>query len=305
MWSKTLALGGILGALLCVSTAAHGQQPADPNKPQGDPGPPGKLSLEELMAKALKQNPDILVAEAKVRLAEVELNQVRQQILAKVAMAYAEVKVAQVYLQEAEVRLERARVLYAQKAIPKEDLTAQLLAVEKYQAELTKRQLELQALVGKKMSGSAGTLGTSFSADGKLLYTMGTDGAVRVWDASTGKLVTNAEVDLKSSAADNLRKALDQPVKVKADKIPLRQVLKDLEATTKVNIVWFGPTEDLDRPLLMALPNEVALGGVLQLVEDLYGVQFFVREYGLVAAQSDLPLKNAVRLHQFWKHNNK
>jgi hypothetical protein len=306
MRSKKLVLSGIAAALLFWGTPAPGQQPG-PGQPKDDSNKqPTPSSLEDLLAKALKQNPDILVAETKVRLAEAELNQVRQLVLAKIVAAYADVDAAKAILREAQARLDRLEEIRRINpgAVSAEDVSAARLVRDKYQAELTKRQAELPYLVGKKgPAAGSGPPGMAFSPDGNLLYTLALDGALKAWNAKTGQPADLSADEIKGSIADNLRKALDTPVKADGKKKPLRQLLKDLEDIAKVNIVWFAHNDDMDRPLLVSLTNEVPLGGLLQLIEDMYGVHFYVRDYGLVAMDGDLPLKGGgVRLNQFWKH---
>jgi outer membrane protein TolC len=90
-----------LAALLVL---AMGNSPAQQGK-----APPAKADpVEELQAEALKNNTDIKVAEAKVRLAEAELEQVRSHLKAKVAVAYAEVEAARVGAREGFDRYSRA-----------------------------------------------------------------------------------------------------------------------------------------------------------------------------------------------------
>jgi hypothetical protein len=309
MRSKSIVIGTLAAALLSITPVSA--QPVGPSPGKSDPNQPGAkgqepTTLEEMLAHALKYNPDIQVAEVKVRLAEAELNQVRQQVLAKIVAVKAEIDAAEAVYREAEARLERLEKIRATSptAVPLEEFNAAVLTRDKYKFELIQRKAKLPALLGKKGVAGGGTpKSLAFSDDGKHLYTIDGDGSVRIWDPTTGKEIV-PPAHWKAGTGDNLRKALDTPVKLKVDKIPLRQVLKDLEALAKVNIVWFGLTEDLDRPLLMGLANEVPLGAMLQLVEDLYGVHFYLRDYGLIATQGDLPMKGGgMRLSTFWKHD--
>src|SRR5262245_57147025 len=71
---------------------------------QTPPGAPGKApdaGLEELLTTALRNNPDILVAEAKVREAELELRRCKMQLVTNITSARNKVREAQ---QMADVR---------------------------------------------------------------------------------------------------------------------------------------------------------------------------------------------------------
>src|SRR5438067_1850675 len=77
--------------VLLAAGLVQGQQPTGAS---GASGPPGKeaaekekLKLEELLSRALKDNPDVRVAEAKVREAEAELNRARLLVAQKVTGA--------------------------------------------------------------------------------------------------------------------------------------------------------------------------------------------------------------------------
>src|SRR5271166_4465956 len=81
----TTRLAG-LAALLALllggpALAQEGGAPPNPKKPAEEKKP---SALEELIAQALRDNPDVRVAEAKVREAEAELNRARLQAIQKV-----------------------------------------------------------------------------------------------------------------------------------------------------------------------------------------------------------------------------
>src|SRR5437879_1415136 len=66
-----------------------------------------QAGLDELLAQALKNNPDIRVAESKVREAEAELYRARVNTLNRVVMLRNEVQSAKAAAQEATARYER------------------------------------------------------------------------------------------------------------------------------------------------------------------------------------------------------
>src|SRR5947208_549434 len=81
MVSLPAALVAILACTCWAFAQAGGGGGSAAQKPQAKPEKPA--TLEEMLAKALKDNPDIRVAESKVREAEAELNRVRLQVMQK------------------------------------------------------------------------------------------------------------------------------------------------------------------------------------------------------------------------------
>jgi hypothetical protein len=129
----------------------------DASKAQSkDAKPAGPIALEEAMEKALKQNADILFAEAKVREAEAELNRVQQQVLGKLVVATVELNVAETFLLEVVKRMERLISLrQSGKGIISElELDEAQIGVTKYKGEVTRKQAELDLLIGKLPMGS-------------------------------------------------------------------------------------------------------------------------------------------------------
>src|SRR5262245_57861443 len=159
-----------MSLLMCSALAlvAVGQPPADPKQPPKEDTfkfkPDGKKAapsaLEEMLAKALKQNPDILVAEAKLREAEAELNRVRQKVLARIVVLDAELTGSKAILKEAERRVEQLKELAERdpKIVSTEEYGNAKQVVLKYKAEVASKEAELQVLIGKKFM-SGGTSG--------------------------------------------------------------------------------------------------------------------------------------------------
>src|SRR5713226_2347416 len=116
-WIKTFALG----VVLTVAGHAFGQAgPGDAKKDEGtkaeQPKVPGdkpakdappKTKLEEMIQQALRNNPDIRVAEAKVAEAEAELNRTRLVIMQKVVLYNTNLAEAKAKVALAERRFER------------------------------------------------------------------------------------------------------------------------------------------------------------------------------------------------------
>jgi hypothetical protein len=115
-----------------------------------DAKPPGPLDLEDAMAKALKNNSEIRLAEAKVRAAEAELDRVQQQVLAKILVTTAELKGSRAILAETQRRLENLKRLRASGngAVSDLEIGDASTAVAKYSGDVDSKQAELDVLMG-------------------------------------------------------------------------------------------------------------------------------------------------------------
>lgn len=131
----------IAGVLLSMGTTTAQDAKEAPSKPP---------TLAELQAAALKNNGDIKVAEAKVRLAEAELDRVRAHVQAKVAVAFAEFEATRLAMAEGTERYQRVSELYNRRppAISKEEFSAAKLTAERLRAEFQLREAELRVIVG-------------------------------------------------------------------------------------------------------------------------------------------------------------
>src|SRR5262249_45888611 len=104
---------------------------------------------------ALKTNPDVRVAEAKVREAEAELNRTRMKVVSELSLLHAEIQAAQAEADEADRRYERAKTLYQKRALAVEELGAVKRTLEKVTAGLDIKRAKLPYLLGKQSGGSA------------------------------------------------------------------------------------------------------------------------------------------------------
>jgi multidrug resistance efflux pump len=111
-------------------------------------------SLEQHIAEALKNNPDIRVAEMKVRETEAELSRTRMKVTSDITTLSAEIQVAQEGVREAEVRYERMKALANEKAISLEELGYAKHTAAKMKAELTVKQAKMPYLLGKQDGGT-------------------------------------------------------------------------------------------------------------------------------------------------------
>src|SRR5947209_325407 len=110
---RTAAVNATALALLLAGAGLAWGQTATLSEPAKAPGEekaaPAKSKLEEMLAQALKDNPDIRVAAAKLGEAEAELNRVRLQVMQKVVTLYHGIEMARNDVQTAERTLTRLR----------------------------------------------------------------------------------------------------------------------------------------------------------------------------------------------------
>jgi len=319
-------LAALVGALLLLGGAAMGQPaPGEPKKPAEEKKP---SQLEELLAQALRDNPDVRVAEAKMREAEAELNRARLQAIQKVVAhqhntetlesavktAQARVVVAETNVRLAEAEYQRmadiakkgvvaqSEVDAAQAKVKQAaaDLEAAKAGLQAAKADLAKAQAELPYLLGKatKDDKADATMQvweflrlhrTDETAAERLIYTLSMTQAKTAWTANQQP---------RGTVAEKLRKALDAPINVRFEEQSLDDVLRWIQAQAGVPVVDTLPRDLKTKKLTLSVSN-ISQGAAFQLLEDVAGVQFAVRDYGILV--SDKLPSGVTRLHDFWK----
>src|SRR5262245_59044614 len=104
-----------LGLVLALVSSGYAQQSGEKQKakPKGfggggaGPLPKAKSKLEQALDSALKNNPDLRVAQAELALADAKLAQAKMQITQKVVAAYNNVEVAEATYKAAELKAAR------------------------------------------------------------------------------------------------------------------------------------------------------------------------------------------------------
>jgi hypothetical protein len=141
--------GELKGKLL---SQKNKQQP-DGGKAPTELKKPALPSLEEAMEIALKHNGEILFAEAKVREAEAELNNVQQQVLGKIMETEADLKLARAIHATTEKRFETVKRLLnsspPKNGVSDLDLDEAAVAVTKYKGDVARYEAKLNVLMGK------------------------------------------------------------------------------------------------------------------------------------------------------------
>jgi hypothetical protein len=287
-----------------------------PKKEDKDKAGPGKSKLEEMLAEALKNNPDIRVAAAKVAEADAELIRTRLQVTQKIVTLYHALDAQKKMVESLEAKLRRQRMANqsAPGSISNEELEAveQLLTAAK--AKLAELEAQMPALLGKAPStADPDVRDAAVRALGLLGQNQRKDAGVHRGLAALAeaRLVVAAE----GQQADKIRKALETPITVHFKGAKLPDALKELEK--KVPDLSFHD-HYTDRykvglpPITLSLDKPLPVAAVLQAVEDIFlfpgsetknlSLCFVIRQYGVVAvARGELP-PGAVTVEEFLRH---
>ena len=288
-----LAAAGL--ALAQQPPASEGKPPSPPPAKEKTPAPKDhEPTLEDLLAQALKHNPDIRVAEAKVQEAEAELDRTRLQIAQKVVALQADLQKARAKVAYEELQFKRIRGLFEQKAIDQNLVDERENNLEAAKAELAALEAQLSALLGKPPRKAAAETAPQD-------YDAAVSAAMRFLSrtqADQGQMTALGLLSLAAAqqaapvpVAEKVRKALDTPVTVDFKDVPLADVLEYLQDKAGVMIrnlaLRTRPGAKEDGPkITLTLHEALPLRAVLQIIEDefspRYGVVFVVRDYGLL-----------------------
>jgi hypothetical protein len=278
---------------------------------------PGVPSLEDMLAKALKDNPDIRVAEAKLREADAELSRIRLRVTQKVVTFQHDRENQKSVVEQAEARLKRLLKL-GQGLDSQEELDAARALLAQQKAKLAAIEAEMPYLLGKQPRRGVAAIDDDRDSD------LGLDVFWQVGQRRPVRLVTELQAarwlrvkpPVAGTMADKIRKALDTPVTFEV-KENLREVLKELQRKAP------GVTIQLSAPNLEQEPvtlhvEELPLGAALQAIGDMFAgshsrnatedeirdspsLRIAIREYGILLIPEDRLPPGALLLEEFWK----
>jgi hypothetical protein len=312
------AAAGLLGLL--VVWPVWGEQPPSGNLPAPTPSRSG---LEGALEEALRNNPDLKVAQAKVAEAQAVLHQVQLQLAQKVVQAHYAVEAAQAVVEVRKREFERFRSMAQERTVPA-DVVAEkekLLAGAKAQAASAEADLAYllgkgagreyqpaEALIRGKLRaldaamqrakedpGEAERLRQAITVEynrvleeARRLQVEGRSEEARRYEETYRAWVRALAAAAQGPTAEKVREALRRPVSVNFNDVPLRQALQDLEKLSGLHIQAGNMGEGRT---VNARLERVPLASVLQLLEDVMpGYRIVVRDYGLlVAHETQLP----------------
>jgi hypothetical protein len=311
-----------LGVLLFGATV-FAQQPTEQKKEpdRKEPQAPKADSLEDLIARALRDNPDIRVAEVKVREAEAELQRTRVATAQKVASLHASIEIARKARDEAEQRYLTASQLHRQGGagvMSQEEMRGLKMAWERAIYEVAKLEGEMPGLLGKmpgKLSEDKRKAEAPAAATQKALQWLqhvviddvNPDDLAQFLDrreAAQGlfrlALTDAAKAAPKGTMAERIRKALDSPVNGDYKGKPFTDVFKDFEK--HLDGIAFRVVQDPPKGKMDINLGQVPLGSAIQAVNDILADhRFVVRDYGILFTRKDWLPPGALLLHDFWK----
>jgi murein DD-endopeptidase MepM/ murein hydrolase activator NlpD len=291
----------LMGAILLAAVGAVWSQapaedpPASGKAPDAEKAPPPKDSLEQLLTDALRNSPEIQLAEAKVREAEAELRRTRMQIMQRVVEQESSLEANKRKLTGAEANFQYLAALRARGTASESEVAKAKAELETAKAAAKQAELSLNGLIGKWPAGAgAGALGMM---GGQLGAGMG-----GISPGGVGAPESHARPPL-GPMADRIRKALDKTVKIDQPfGISLRDVprwLRDNGADVPFLSQFQRKKDD---PVEIHLTGEITLGAAFQALQDsVPGLRFFVREYGILITLDNAGPENGKLLLDFWR----
>jgi hypothetical protein len=297
-------------ALVCAVSAQTPTEPFGTTK-STSAAAKEKSGLEKAIEEALKSNPDLRVAAAKVNEAQAGLSRARLQVTQKVVSAYQAVEIARATVNISQATLERLRRLHQDKlGVAKEDITKAEQELTAAKGKLATAEADLNYLLGK--SAARGL------PDGRYIISgLPTDLAstTLLWGhllaANERNLTLMPYVPFSSDpttakatipAADKIRKALDRRINMKFTDTSARDVLKMIQKEAEGLHIQASLKDQAWNEKLTATLTEVPLGAVLQLLEDTLGdYRTIVRGYGLLIVPRERMPAGAVLLGDFWQ----
>ncbi|HVX12960.1 MAG TPA: hypothetical protein VHC22_17385 [Pirellulales bacterium] len=224
-------------------------------------------NLVEVLALVLHNNPGVLVAEAKVRQSQAELNEVRQTAVHDVTLVFQ-------------------RWSKLQKLVKSTKGQVPAEAAAERDRELREDEAKLIYLLG-----IGGNLGTNV-AQPRLFLGRGEPSGVRepaVPQPSASGRGNKAVAGAKAALPDAMRRFLDVRLDMDFTEASITDVLAYVTATARADAAEFvlqapdewDPAKEPSAPLVTLQLRQVTVGGALQALADRYDSAFVFRDYGV------------------------
>lgn len=225
-------------------------------------------TLDEMLDLALRANPDILVAEAKLRQAQAELNQAHLKVAKEVLSAYSQRKMQELTVKTLSEDLENVR---------KRISVGTASTDEERKAALA--EAEAQAVL------SAG--------EGTLRYLLGLGGKLELPEGKPEAKPEKAEPQRlrRPPIPERFREVLEKPVHLQFENLSLDKIIAQVQAEAGSDLSFIlNPRSDwLALSATMNFAKELPLRTALLAIHDQFGDFCFVfRDYGiLVSTEND------------------
>jgi hypothetical protein len=291
-----------------------------PTMPGGGGQPPAKSKLERMLEKALHNNPDIRLAEAKLQEAQAELNKVRLQVAQKAVSLHHAWATQKAVVDHEQRKIARVRDLFAKRAIAREEVEAaeENLAIAK--AKLAEIEAQMPYVMGEQpLAGGPGGMHMMMGGPPGMLPGMGgimgaggggmmggTGGASMGGGAGMmGMMGASKAGAVEPDSAKRIRKVLETRVRVNYNKATVSMILEHLAKKVPGfscrNLLHLSPNIQ-EVGLDLAFDYDLPVGAILEAIEDalLPGqVSFLVRDYGLVLMPRPLAPAGALSVGAF------
>ncbi|MFL5330186.1 MAG: hypothetical protein ACJ8C4_14895 [Gemmataceae bacterium] len=264
---------------LVMTAIAVAQQPTTENaQPEANPKAASD-SLEALLKQALKHSAEIQLAEAKVRETEAQLHtakaivrQARTQTAQKVMETHSKLNASKQVLAGAENMLNIYKKSGAATSkIESAHAEREMLSAKAAVVEL---QTQLDAIVGRLPSSIVGVLNAPSG-------TAASHTAVQEISNPIAKRMPPPDT------AERMHKALHQTVKLPVETLTLNQILDQIRSQVPGVPISNHFRELGGAKASFDFKGELDLASCFQLLEDKFGLKFFVRDYGFLAGAAD------------------
>jgi hypothetical protein len=343
--SRRFAISTALVAVLFALAAAQDPKPkTDPDaKKAASAGAIDKLvspadkkkadPTDAAVAAALRNDPDVKVAQAKMQLAEAELAKAKQVVVVKVMALVAKIKELQPEVEQFQERAAWADRMTKLGYMSATQAQAERSKLESAKAALAKAQTELKLLTGDDRAALKAWLEETADHDAAtagLLWLSRIERYERSFQTQSAAAALLAAIgerqSVKGPIPDRIRTALDKPVTLaaKGEKVSFDKALEVFRKSAGLDVPVRGalplrpvhdpknPNEMKSGPIeIVSEGEELPVGAWFQLFEDnavfpqrggnMLRFRFYVREYGLLVSSSDAAPPDAPTLTDFWK----
>jgi hypothetical protein len=285
---------------LMMTMVALAQKAPDAKPPEDKAATDKSKALEELLAKALQNSPDVQVAEARLKEAEAALRQSRLLVAQKTVELQQSIDQKQQVLASLEVQHNRMAKLRDAGSVSATELSKLENELAAQKALIAQVESQVNMLIGK-LPGAADHALSRFESPA-LFQALGRLRAINSLEAiggGTGAGDPTPKRQPPQAFADNLRKLLNTPYKApeNANPVPLTNVFDFIRDATRAPILTKGLGQE---SVQVDFKGEVTLGAYFQILCDSYpGLQIYVRDYGFFAT-TDGPPDDGVLFMDFW-----